>query len=296
MRCCLLDWRERWLQYGREPKQNKFLRSAIFPGLKLQVRAERFQRKNTAYLYSSLILLIFFPDFSLYSFSRKNVMGQCLPRILKEFHANCNSIGWLKTTKLAALCALSEFLDKHFPLCLPFKSLTFSPILSNRLFTHKLPLSSIWKLISAIGCKDLYSCSLSSRTEVLSNPTQPLHFQKGKPPPVGRARQSQIYLISLEPRCLLTVTSGEDAYFNFPLFTSVGGLDDRKCFLLFHCNCLKPGRNDEELEINISWQWIRISKWRVKHTYGQLQRHFLYLFCRFCLLIFKVRCQFCLSK
>ena len=206
------------------------------------------------------------------------------------------SVGWLKT-RLAALCALSEFLDKHFPLCLPFKSFTLiSPILSKRLFTHKLPLRSVWKLISAIGCKVLYSCSLSSHTEVLSNPTQPLHFQNGKPPAVGRARRSQIYLIFVEPPCLLTITCGEDAYFDFPLFTSVGGLDDRKCFPVLSCNCLKLDRNDEELEINTSWQWIRISKWRVKHTYGQLQRHFLHLFWCFYLLILKGRCQFCFSK
>lgn len=92
------------------------------------------------------------------------------------------------TARLVALWVLNEFLGKHFPLCLPYKLFTLiSPIPSSRLFIHILPVRSVWKLISATGCKDLYSCFLSPHTEVLLNPTQPLHFQKIKPPTCGQS-------------------------------------------------------------------------------------------------------------
>lgn len=74
-----------------------------------------------------------------------------------------------------------------------------------------------------------------------------LYFQMCKPPPAGKAQQSQIYLSFVEPLWLLAITCGQDAYFNLPLFSSAGRLDDRKFVLVLCCNHLKRERNDEEL-------------------------------------------------
>lgn len=41
---------------------------------------------------------------------------------------------------------------------------------------------------------------------------------------------------------------GRGCLFDFPLFTSVGELDDKKCFLVPDCNCVKQDRKEAELE------------------------------------------------
>lgn len=97
--------------------------------------------------------------------------------------------------------------------------------------------------------KDSYSCCLSSHTEVLSNPILLSDVQ------TTSCRRSTA-IPDLPVICGASVTAdshcGQDAYFNLPLFSSAGGMDDRKFVLALCCNHLKPERNYEELEISTS--------------------------------------------